>query len=193
MDLWGFDKQDGQALAAIAQSSRLSSFGKPGTTAPDFDFTVGNQTGFWYLKTSSAITAATSDTAPGTGTAIIQSRDKVTNAITGTGYEMTIFNNQQQEIATDLFVYGTRDLDGTIWVLPVLKTTGIIRVTIGADFTDASGTFAGTVDESQVIGVDNGDPITVNNYIKGTGKNNDPCLVWIYPDGTNDLIAHACA
>ena len=70
---------------------------------------------------------------------------------------------------------------------------GMILGTATAAFSDADSTFDITVTDSKVSGIDNSDTVTVRNRIKHTGSSGKNCLVWIYPDGTNDLVNAECA
>jgi hypothetical protein len=196
MAVWGFDQATSKNLVSVADAYQLGPHLKPGGSVGDFDFSQGNAAGYWYVKVVTEITAATSDTAAGLGSGEIYRRKRTpqnSNEFETTGNTITIFNQSSNAIAVNAFVFVTRSLDGTLWaVTPTMVTHGIIRVSISADFDDSSATMTGTVSKSQVSGVDSGDAITADNFIKGTGKNGDPALVYVYPDGTFDLVAHAC-
>lgn len=196
MDVFGFNQETSKALYGVAQSYRLTGAMKAGATVGDFDWSQGNVSGFWYLQCTTEISAATSDTIAGTGKGVLQQRKRDvnnSNEFESTGNEIEVFNRLPNKILVDDYFFASRSLDGTIWVVtPTIIPHGIIRLTIGADFTDTDSTFTGTVAKSQVAGVSVGDTITVSNYIKGTGANGDPALVYVYPDGSYDLVAHAC-
>ena len=196
-NVWGFNESTSKNLVGVADAWQNTGQLKPSGSVGNFDWSQGNAAGFWYVKCTEEIAAATNDTDTGTGKGEIYRRKRDVDAsaeFEATGQTLSVFNRSSKAILVDAFFFATRSLDGTLWALtPTIITAGIIRLTIGSDFDSTDATMTGTVAKSEVSGITAGDTLTVDNYIKGTGKTGDPALVYVHADGTYDLVAHACA
>lgn len=174
--IYGFDEQTATTLKAIANSRAINPHGKAGTRSANLRAFGGGAVGAWQMEATTAITAASGDTA-GSGTAKIlylNSGDLDPYEPGSSPMTATVYNAHRIPLASGDRFMGIRTLDGVLWVAAwsVVEYKPLVRFTLAAAMTTSEASKSATITAQYGPGQDNttsAGGITVHNMLTSTG------------------------